>query len=110
MKYSPVIASLFFAAFIFTAPTSLLAHEGAHDAGEQGKEHGKYEEGSGSSVIEDPHGDNHEYGKEQHEEEEGSFSRHYKKYRNKRKEGSSGVGRPEETHPPKTTNEDSGAH
>jgi len=80
MKLSSLAASLFFAGFAFIAPASLMAHEGAHGAGDSGNPHGQQVEGSGSSVIEDPHGDQpghaygegHEYGKD-HEEEEGSM-------------------------------------
>ncbi|UCD10975.1 MAG: hypothetical protein JSU88_09915 [Nitrospinaceae bacterium] len=101
MKLFSVMASVLFITLTFLAPAGLLAHEGPHGA-EDG-EQGKFEEGSGSSVIDDPHGNKpgHEYDEGQYEEEEGSFSRHYKKYRNKKSEGSSGLGRPEETMPPK---------
>ncbi len=129
MKSISLAASALFTAVMFLSPTGLLADDGAHggkggdgghgryeegsgssviDEDHPGEGHGRYEEGSGSSVIGEDHpGEGHEYGKDAHEED-GWFSRHYKKYREKRKEGSSGLGRPEEK-PPEAMDEGSGS-
>jgi hypothetical protein len=98
-KAGITFSAVLFSFFIALSSSAFADKGGHHDASEKAGEHGKYEEGSGSSAVHSSTEKAEEYKKGHEEaEEEGSFSykRHRKEMKAKEKSMQEGMHAPEE--------------